>query len=73
MHLNYLPLRFTSDVFRGGVLLVEGSRKGLAPKESPLSLKLRELRQEHGANARFSRYGGTLSMRRALAGRGVDR
>jgi hypothetical protein len=45
MHLNYLPLRFTSDVFKGGVLPLEGNPKNLATGESALSLKLRELRQ----------------------------
>ncbi len=29
MNLNYLPLRFTSDVFRGGVLFFEGNPKDL--------------------------------------------
>ena len=53
MHLNYLPLRFTSDVFKGGVLPFEGNPKDLASGESALSLKLRELREEHGTSHVF--------------------
>jgi len=48
VHLNYLPLRFTSDVFNGGVLEFENTPYGCDGKDSPLSLKLRELRHEHG-------------------------
>jgi hypothetical protein len=35
VHLNYLPLRFTSDVFGGGVLALafEGNPKDLGAKE----------------------------------------
>ena len=61
MHLNYLPLHFTSDVFRGGVLSFEGSRKELAAKESALSLKLRELRQQHGATHVFHAMGNAIA------------
>ena len=32
MYLNYLPLRFTSDYFKGGVLVFDGD-----PKERALS------------------------------------
>ncbi|HXR75386.1 MAG TPA: Piwi domain-containing protein [Bryobacteraceae bacterium] len=53
MHLNYLPLRFTSDVFNGGVLSVGGNPKDLRTKDSPISLKLRELRRDHGATHFF--------------------
>src|SRR5664279_4955657 len=53
MHLNYLPLRFTSDVFPGGVISFPGNPKDLADKASALSLKLRELRNEHGATHFF--------------------
>jgi len=45
VHLNYLPLQFTSDVFSGGLLSFDGNPKELAAKESALSAKLRELRQ----------------------------
>ncbi len=48
MHLNYLPLRFTSDVFQGGVITVGGTRNDLRAKDSPISLKLRDLRRDHG-------------------------
>lgn len=34
MHLNYLPLRFTSDVFCGGPLKFEADPKLLFDKES---------------------------------------
>jgi hypothetical protein len=61
VHLNYLPLRFTSDVFRGGVLSFEGSRKELAAKESALSLKLRELRQQHGSTHVFHPMGNAIA------------
>ena len=61
MHLNYLPLHFTSDVFRGGVLSFEGSRKELATKESALSLKLRKLRQQHGATHVFHAMGNAIA------------
>jgi O-acetyl-ADP-ribose deacetylase (regulator of RNase III) len=61
LHLNYLPLRFTSEVFRGGVVSFEGSRKELATKEGPLSLKLRELRQKHGATHVFHDIGGAIA------------
>jgi len=53
MHLNYLPLRFTSDVFKGGVLPFDGNPKDLSTGESALSLKLRELRQQHGSTHVF--------------------
>jgi hypothetical protein len=53
MYLNYLPLRFTSDVFRGGILSLEGSRKELAIMESDLFQKLRELRQKHASTHVF--------------------
>ena len=53
MHLNYLPLRFTSDVFTGGVIAFNGHPRDLASKESPLSLKLRALREEHGKTHLF--------------------
>jgi hypothetical protein len=61
VYLNYLPLRFTSDVFRGGVLSFEGSRKELAAKESPLSQKLRELRQQYGATHFFHAMGNAIA------------
>ena len=61
MHLNYLPLHFTSDVFRGGVLSFEGSRKELAAKESAISLKLRELRQQYGATHVFHTMGNVIA------------
>ena len=48
MHLNYLPLRFTSDAFKGGILLFEGNPKTLHTGENALSVKLRELRHQHG-------------------------
>jgi len=49
MNLNYLPLRFTSDVFKGGLLYFEGNPKDLSTKDSALSVKLRELRHQGAA------------------------
>ena len=61
MHLNYLPFRFTTDVFKGGVLLFGGNRKELDAKDSALSLKLRELRQQHGTTHVFHAMGNTIA------------
>ena len=61
MHLNYLPLRFTSDVFKGGVLFFEGDPKGFAASESALSVKLRELRQQNGKTHVFQASGNTIA------------
>ena len=61
MHLNYLPLRFTSDVFRGGVLLFEGNPKDLAARESELSVKLRALRHQNGKTHVFHASGNTIA------------
>ena len=61
MHLNYLPLRFTSDVFRGGVISIEGNPKDLRARESALSEKLRELRRSDGATHFFHASGNTIS------------
>jgi hypothetical protein len=61
VHLNYLPLHFASDVFRGGVLSFEGSRKDLTGKESPLSIRLRELRQQHAKTHVFHPIGNTIA------------
>lgn len=61
MHLNYLPLRFTSDVFNGGVLSFENSPRDLWVRDSPLSLKLKELRREHGDTHVFHASGDTIA------------
>jgi hypothetical protein len=61
VHLNYLPFHFTSDVFRGGVLPFEGSRKELAARESAVSRKLRELRHQHGATHFFHAMGNAIA------------
>jgi hypothetical protein len=47
LHLNYLPLRFTSDIFQGGTIVVEGDRQSHFIKNSPAAAKLRELRKAH--------------------------
>jgi len=47
VYLNYLPLRFTSDVFRGGQIIVPGPSTGQYSKDSPISKKLRELRETY--------------------------
>jgi argonaute-like protein len=61
VHLNYLPLRFTSDAFQGGIIRFPGNPKDLAQKESALSLKLRELRGEHGATHLFYASGDAIA------------
>ena len=61
VHLNYLPLRFTSDVFHGGVISIEGNPKDLRARESALSEKLRELRRTNGATHFFHASGNTIS------------
>jgi hypothetical protein len=61
VHLNYLPLRFTSDGFQGGVLSFPGNPKDLAAKDSPLSVKLRDLRQNQGKTHFFYASGNTIS------------
>ncbi len=53
MHLNYLPLHFSSDKFGGGIISFTGNRKELAAKDSALSIKLRELRQQNGSTHFF--------------------
>ena len=60
MHLNYLPLRFTSDAFEGGIIYFPGNPKELVAKESPLSIKLRELRQNHDKTHFFYASGNTI-------------
>ena len=61
MHLNYLPLRFTSDVFGGGVLSFKSGPQDLWAKDSPLSLKLKELRREYGDTHVFHSSGDTIA------------
>ena len=61
MHLNYLPLRFTSDAFKGGILLFEGNPKDLVTKESALSVKLHELRHQHGKTHVFYASGNAIA------------
>lgn len=60
MHLNYLPLQFTSDVFKGGEIEFEGDPEDRT-RESPLSVKLRELRQQHGDTHVFYASGRTIA------------
>lgn len=61
MHLNYLPLRFTSDAFNGGSISFPGNPKKFIERDSALSIKLRELRQKHGATHFFHASGNTIS------------
>ena len=61
MHLNYLPLRFTSDVFHGGTISFPGNPKDLAHKESALSLKLQELREKQGTTHLFYASGNSIA------------
>ncbi len=73
MYLNYLPLRFTSDVFRGGILPFEGGRKELTIRESDLFQKLRELRKKHESTHIFLPHGRCHSLHRDNARRAIDR
>ena len=61
MHLNYLPLRFTSDVFRGGILSFDSTLKEFAAKKGAFSQKLRELRREHGSSHVFHAMGNAIA------------
>ena len=61
MNLNYLPLRFTSDVFKGGVLFFDGNPRDLGTRESLLSVKLRELRQQYRKTHVFHAAGNTIA------------
>jgi len=61
MHLNYLPLAFTSDVFHGRIISFEGNPKDLVAKESVLSVKLRELRRNHEDTHFFYASGNVIS------------
>jgi hypothetical protein len=62
LHLNYLPLRFTTDVFHGGVLtVVEGPYgAGHFERDSPVGLKLRELRKSHSETHFFYASAGSI-------------
>ena len=60
LHLNYLPLRFTADVFSGSILNVEESSETFPAKDSPLSVILRELRQKHSKTHLFHPAGNTI-------------
>ncbi len=61
MHINYLPLRFTSDAFRGGILSFEDGQEELNAKNSKLSLKLRELRQQYASTHFFYAMGNSIA------------
>jgi len=60
MHLNYLPLRFTSDLFSGSVLHFAESGKRVFGQENPLALKLQELRRDHGKDHIFHYSGNDI-------------
>jgi hypothetical protein len=61
VHLNYLPVRFTSDAFSRRNDHISGNPKDLAQKESALSLKLRELRQNHDSTHLFYASANTIA------------
>lgn len=61
MHLNYLPLRFTSDAFEGGIITFSGNPKRFSEKDCELSTKLRELRKEHRSTHFFYRLGNAIA------------
>ena len=54
MHLNYLPLRFTSDVFKGGVLAFEEFAVTSARLEEPARVNRIEVEPTVAANARLA-------------------
>lgn len=60
MLLNYLPLRFESDVFNGGVLSFESERNNPHDPDKAISQRLRELRREHRATHFFYRSGNEI-------------
>lgn len=61
MHLNYLPVRFTSDMFKGGVLTFEANPADPVGWNSALSVKLRQLRREHGGTHVFHASGDSIT------------
>jgi hypothetical protein len=61
VHLNYLPLNFTSDAFYGGTIHFPGNPKDLSKRDSALSMKLRELRQNHSGTHFFYASGNDIS------------
>ncbi|ACO33759.1 argonaute/piwi family protein [Acidobacterium capsulatum] len=61
MHLNYLPLRFTADIFKGGALTFpEGSEKNWT-SDDPISKELSKLREKHGDSHVFHRMGNKIA------------
>jgi hypothetical protein len=61
LHLNYLPLHFTSDIFRGGSIVAEGDWQAYFRKNSPVATKLRELRKEYRSSHFFYFSGTTIN------------
>ncbi len=61
MHLNYLPLHFTSEVFHGGFISFEANPKELGARESAISQQLRDLRRTHGDTHFFYVSGNAIS------------
>lgn len=57
MILNYLPLRFNADAFKGSFLEFDVSEDDLAWKDEPVSSKLRELRRNYRESHFFYRSG----------------
>jgi Piwi domain len=60
MHLNYLPFRFTSDAFKGGVLHFAESGKKQSGQENPVAQKLQELRRDQGSDYVFHYSGNDI-------------
>ena len=62
VYLNYLPLRFTSDIFAGGVIAVEGGSSTHYTKDGPVGKKLEtELRRAHAHTHFFYAAGSTIN------------
>jgi len=61
MHLNYLPLKFSATVFQGGIICFEEDSRNSSSEESPLSIKLNELRQQYNETHFFARLGNSIA------------
>src|SRR5947199_10633680 len=59
LFLNYLPLRFTSDVFTGGILVFDETGDP-HDKDSPIAKSLRDLRAAHSDTHLFYRSGNKI-------------
>lgn len=61
MHLNYLPLRFTADLFKGGVLTFSDAPDRTRGADNPISRRLHELREAHRDTHVFHTMGNRIA------------